>query len=86
MQTTLRLKVSELDSDFVHAIKALFKKDREIEITISSTADFGLNKTETKEEYLTRLRNAVENIENGRVVSLSGKEFEDLNQKLTTGR
>lgn len=35
MKTTFRLKVSELDEDFVKSIKALFKKDREIEITIS---------------------------------------------------
>ena len=36
METMLRIKVSHLDVDFVKAIKTLFKKDREIEITISN--------------------------------------------------
>lgn len=45
METVLRIKVSDLDVDFIKAIKSLFKKEREIEITVSSITDFGLHKT-----------------------------------------
>ena len=32
MQTAVRLKLSELNSDFVKTIKALFKKEKELDI------------------------------------------------------
>ena len=63
METILKIKVSDLDVDFIKAIKTLFKKDREIEITVSSATDFGLNKTETKEEYIGRIIKAAENLQ-----------------------
>jgi len=35
METVLKIKVSDLDIDFIKVIKSLFKKEREIEITVS---------------------------------------------------
>jgi hypothetical protein len=80
METVLRIKVSDLDVDFIKAIKSLFKKEREIEITVSSATDFGLNKTETKEEYIARIKRAIKNVEKGNVVSFTEEGFDKLNE------
>lgn len=82
MQTVLRIKVSDLDTDFLAAIKTLFRREQEIEITISPAHDFDLTKTETKEEYLNRLNKAIENVEQGKVVVLSSEELDNLNKQL----
>ncbi len=82
METVLKIKVSDLDVGFIKAIKTLFKKDSEIEITISSATDFGLNKTETKEEYIARIIKAAKNVENGRVVSFTDNDLDKLNKQL----
>ena len=84
METVLRIKVSDLDVDFVKAIKTLFKKDREIEITVSSASDFGLNQTETTEEYITRIIKAAHNIKKGNVVSFTDDEFEKATMQFTS--
>jgi len=86
METILKIKVSDLDIDFIKAIKTLFKKDREIEITVSSATDFGLNKTETKEEYIARIFKASKNAENGNVISFTENEFDKLNKQLMDQR
>jgi adenosylmethionine-8-amino-7-oxononanoate aminotransferase len=82
MQTVLKIKVSDLDNDFVKAIKALFKHNSEIEITVSSANDFNLNKTETKQEYIDRLKKAIENAEKGNIIAFTEKEFEIVNKNL----
>lgn len=82
METTLKIKTSDLDIDFIIAIKSLFKNDSEIEITISSPHDFGLLKTETKEEYITRINKAAQNMTKGNVVVFSEKKFDKLNKQL----
>ena len=82
METTLRIKVSDLDVAFIKAIKSLFKKEREIEITVSSATDFGLNKTETKEEYIARIKKAIKNAGKGNVVSFTEEELDKLNKQL----
>ena len=83
METILKIKVSDLDLDFIKAIKAQFKKEREIEITVSSATDFNLNKTETKDEYIARTKKAIKNVEKGNVVAFTEKEFVKLNKHLT---
>ncbi|NTW34401.1 MAG: hypothetical protein HGB12_17565 [Bacteroidetes bacterium] len=82
METVLKIKVSDLDVDFIKAIKSLFKKEREIEITVSSATDFGLNKTETKEEYIARIKKAIKNVGKGNVVAFTEEEFDKLNKNL----
>ena len=52
METSFRIKLSELDSDILKTIRQLFKKDREITLTISSATDFDLNKTESKQNAM----------------------------------
>jgi len=82
METVLKIKVSDLDIDFIKVIKSLFKKEREIEITVSSATDFGLNKTETKEEYIARIKRAIKSVEKGNVVSFTEEKFDKLNENL----
>ncbi len=82
METVLRIKVSDLDVDFIKAIKSLFKKESEIEITVSSATDFGLNKLETKEEYIARIKGAIKNVEKGNLVSFTEEKFDKLNEHL----
>ena len=79
METIFRLKVSELNTDFIKFVKSLFKKDREIEITVHPSTDFGLNQPETKEEYMKRLNMAIKNVEKGRnTTSFTMKELENF--------
>ena len=78
METTLRIKVSELDKDLLKAIKQLFKDDREINLTISSATDFDLNKTETAAQYLDRLKKAIVNLNEGRGVTYTEEQLSEL--------
>lgn len=78
METTLRIKVSELDTDLLNSIKSLFKDDREINLTISSATDFDLNQKETKEEYFARLNKAITNLDEGQGVTYTEEELSEL--------
>lgn len=78
METSLRIKVSELDMRLIERIKALFGKDREITLTIQVATDFGLTRTESKKEYLTRLEKAIANLEKGNTVELTEAQLDDI--------
>ena len=78
METSVRIRVSELDMDLVERIKRLFGKDREITLTIQSATDFGLTKPETKKAYLARLERAIKNLEAGERVELSEEELDAM--------
>jgi|GEM_PF-684264 len=73
METTIQIKVSELNHNFIDAVKKLFDKDREIKITISSGDNFVVS--ETRDEYLQRLLAAIKRVENNDVVVLSEEEL-----------
>ncbi len=73
METTIQIKVSELNHNFIDAVKKLFDKDREIKITISSSENFVW--TETTDEYLQRLLAAIKRVENNEVVVFSEEEL-----------
>ncbi|MEP7168901.1 MAG: hypothetical protein ABI855_05975 [Bacteroidota bacterium] len=75
METSFRIKLSELDTDIIKIIKQLFKKDREITLTISSSTDFDLNKAESKQEYLSRLKKAIKNLDEGKGVAFTEEEL-----------
>ena len=62
MESTFTIKLNELNIDFIQSIKKLFKKDREIQITISSAEDFGLNEPETKDAYFARIQTSINNL------------------------
>jgi hypothetical protein len=81
METTFRLRADELDNNFISAIQQLFKQ-KTIEINIHDVSSFGLNEPETPAQYLQRLQKAIENVSNGKLVSMSTPEFEELTNKL----
>ncbi len=78
METSLRIKVSELDMRLIERIKALFGQDREITLTIKDASDFGLTAKETKDQYFARLEKAIKNLEQGRKVELSETDLDEL--------
>ena len=78
METSLRLKVSELDAQLIERIKKLFGKDREITLTIQSATDFGLSRTESRRDYLMRLENAIKSIEAGGKVVLTETQLDEM--------
>lgn len=82
METTIRLKISELPN-LTKTLSALFKKDETVEITVSESRTSSLAKKETREEARLRIRTAIENVKKGRnLVVFSDKEFEDYSDAL----
>ncbi|MBP8824194.1 MAG: hypothetical protein KBH07_11165 [Flavobacteriales bacterium] len=78
METSLRIKVSELDMDLLNKIKRLFDKDRELTLTIRSSTDFELTRHESKKAYLQRLEKAIANLEKGRSVKLTEADLDAM--------
>ena len=81
METTFRLKASELNNKFISVIKDLFK-EKEIEVTISEAEDetsYLLKGPKNKR----RMLKAIENInKNKNLVSFTGGEFDQLSKDL----
>jgi cell fate (sporulation/competence/biofilm development) regulator YlbF (YheA/YmcA/DUF963 family) len=65
METTFILRREELDAEFLESVKKLFRNHRELQITITTSTDFGLNAPETREAYFQRLEAAARNLEKG---------------------
>jgi hypothetical protein len=83
METVIRIRSNELTPDFLNKIKALFNNEEELEISISPVSDFGLNKKESREEYVNRVNNAIRNLDKQTSnVSLSDSDFENLTNDL----
>lgn len=87
METVIRIRSNELTPDFLNKIKALFNKEQELEISISAVSDFGLNKKESREEYVKRVNMAIKNLEKQTSnVSLSDDDFENLTNDLLAAK
>jgi len=83
METVIRIRSKELTPDFLNKIKALFNKEEELEISISPVSDFGLNKKESRKEYVNRINLAIKNLDKQTGnVSLSDNDFETLTNDL----
>lgn len=82
MDATIRISLNELTPDFIDDLKRLFKENEEIELTIGRVNDFGLNRKETKEEYLTRIAQILQSLEKGRSVSFSEDELDKYANQL----
>jgi hypothetical protein len=54
----------------------LFDKDRELTLTIRSSTDFELTRTESKKAYFQRLDKAIANLEKGHAVKLSEADLD----------
>ncbi len=84
METVLRLKSSELDSNFFKRLMLLLGNEADAEITISyKNPHPRVLQKETRKEYSENLNQAIENIERNRnIVALSGDEFRLLTKKV----
>jgi len=81
METVFKLKAAELDRTFIDSVKNLFK-DREIEISIKPTQDeteYLLNSPANKKHLLDAIKEVKKN---KNLISFTGKEFEELTEKL----
>ncbi len=78
MNTSFTLSLSELDQNFLNTIKTIFKKEREIVISITSINDFELNKPETNENYIKRVLKAKKNLQAGKGLVFTETELNKL--------
>ena len=79
METTFLIKETELNADFIVVLKKLFKKKGTLQITISDSEDFDLYKTETADEFMSRINASLQNLNNGEnTVSFDAKSFDDF--------
>ncbi len=79
MESTFIIKQEDFNSDFVEAVKKLFSKSRQLQITINTSEDFDLLKPETGEAYLNRLKKAVNDVEKKRnLVTISDSELDEM--------
>jgi hypothetical protein len=77
MKTIYKLKATELNLDFIEAIKKLFH-DEEILLSIVPVKQANSKKL----KYSQKLLKSIENIEKGKLKSFSGEEFEKLTLEL----
>ena len=81
METVFKLKAAELDKGFIVSVKNLFK-DREIEISIKLIQDeteFLFNNPANKKHLLDAIKEVKKN---KNLIRFTGKEFEELQEKL----
>jgi len=81
METVFKLKAAELDIRFIDSVKNLFK-DREIEISIKPIQDeteYLLSNPANKKHLLDAIK---EIKKNKNLIRFTGKEFEELSEKL----
>jgi hypothetical protein len=83
METIFKIKASELDLDFIEAIKKLFKNE-EIEILISSVPKSTKAERDKKyPQYSESLINAIDNVEKNKdLISFTMEEFVEYSRKL----
>ena len=83
METTIRISPKELTPEWLKKIKALFENENELQITIKPMKNNESLVYESREEYVTRVGRAIENLESGKdLVSLSPSDFEKLSDEL----
>ena len=82
METAFRIRTSELNAEFLKAVKSLFGGDRELEISIHAK-EVDVNKAEeSKAQYISRLEKSAKEVKQGKVVCFSAEEFQALSDKL----
>ncbi|MFZ1694448.1 MAG: hypothetical protein WAT74_14725 [Flavobacteriales bacterium] len=78
METSVRIELSDLDQDLLKKIKALFGKEREVVLTISTASDRPVAVRETKKAYLARLAKALKSLDSGRGRSLTEAQLDAM--------
>ena len=87
METTIRISPKELTPEWLKKIKALFENENELQITIKPTKNKLSVVNEDREGYITRINNAIENIESGKdIIAILPTDFEKLSSELLAGK
>ena len=82
METTIRISPDELTPVWLKKIKALFENEEKLEIVIRPVKELSSVTGESREEYITRINNAIENLELDKgTITLTKEEFEKLIKK-----
>ncbi|MBS1945796.1 MAG: hypothetical protein JST98_11530 [Bacteroidetes bacterium] len=76
METSLRIKLSELDTDMLLKIKRLFGKDKEVRVTIQTVESDPFSRKESAKGYVARLEKAIKNLERGERVEMNPAELD----------
>lgn len=76
METSLRIKLSELDTDMLLKIKRLFGKDKEVRVTIQTVESDPFSRKESAKDYVARLEKAIKNLELGERVEMNPAELD----------
>ena len=79
MESTFIIQPSELNNDFLESLKKLFQHSRQLQITVTTSEDFGLLKQETPAECLARLEKNLAEMKAGKnTVTYTEAEIDDL--------
>jgi len=83
METTIRISPDELTPAWIKKIKTLFENEEKLEIIIRPLQGNSAVTAESREEYITRINNAIRNLDqdNG-TITLTRDEFEKLTENL----
>lgn len=82
MDTSIKIKPSELNKSFLSYLKKIAEKSNSSELTITLKTSDVLRK-ESSEEYKSRLLVAKENLDKGEnTITFSADEFDSLAKKL----
>ncbi len=84
METTIRLKPAELNSQMLDMVKLLVERTGYKEISISMTDNKPVKRLrkETPAEVKNKIAAALEDIHTGNFISFSADEFEQFSQSL----
>ncbi|WP_276504871.1 hypothetical protein [Terrimonas pollutisoli] len=79
MDAVFHIKAGEFDENFFNQLKSLLKSKKNLEITIAISEEQSKDilRKETKEEYFSRLNRAIDNLNKGKAISFTSKEFDD---------
>ncbi len=79
MESTFILKREDLNDDFLDSVKKLFSNSKKLQITITTSEDFGLLNHESPDLYFERLIKAAEDVKNNtNLVKISDAELDEM--------
>ena len=84
MEAVFHIKADEFDDFYVEILKKLLKNRKNLEITlaISDSDEKGILRRETKDQYFARLKKALEDIDNGKGITITSDDFDNFSKQL----
>jgi hypothetical protein len=84
MEAVFHIKADEFDEFYVEILKKLLnnRKNLEITVAISDSNEQGVLRKETKDQYFGRLRKALEEINNGKGITIASDDFDNFSNQI----